>query len=304
MAIKLRSYNFKKDYERVGKFLLNNYKIQTAIPFNWCQPRWEYMHFHPYMDERDLYDVLNKIGIWEDKGKIVGVVHFEDELGQAYFEYSPDYLFLKKEMLDYALQNLGKELESGRKFIKVFVNEFDKEFEELVKKEKFTKDSKSSEINSSMKISLKKLKYSLPKRFNIQSLADENDLTKLHRILHRGFNHQGEPLPEGIEGRKKMQSAPNYNKSLNIVAVEPKNGNYVSICGSWYDSVNNFVYIEPVATNPDYRFLGLGKAVVLEAIKRNYEIGATLALVGSFQDFYKAIGFKYYFTNNCWVKYF
>jgi hypothetical protein len=46
----------------------------------------------------------------------------------------------------------------------------------------------------------------------------------MDRVLWRGFNHPGEPPADGIEGRKKMQSVPNFNKDLKIVTVAP-NGN-------------------------------------------------------------------------------
>ena len=38
---------------------------------NWLQPAWEYMHTHPSLDEASL----DRIGIWESAGDIVGVAH-------------------------------------------------------------------------------------------------------------------------------------------------------------------------------------------------------------------------------------
>ena len=48
-----------------------------------------------------------------------------------------------------------------------------------------------------------------------------------------------------------MQSGPHFRKDLTIV-VEAPNGEFVSYCGMWYDAVNRFGYVEPVATDPDY----------------------------------------------------
>jgi hypothetical protein len=36
---------------------------------------WEYMHSHPYLDKI----ALDKIGIWEDAGELVRVVHLIEE---------------------------------------------------------------------------------------------------------------------------------------------------------------------------------------------------------------------------------
>ena len=60
---------------------------------------------------------------------------------------------------------------------------------------------------------------------------------------------------------------------------------------------------EMVATDPDYRRLRLGKAAVLEGIRRCAELGAKEAFVGSDQLFYQTIGFQKVYNTECWVKY-
>ena len=67
---------------------------------------------------------------------------------------------------------------------------------------------------------------------------------------------------------------------------------------------NHVAYIEPVATDPDYRRMGLGKAAVLECVRRSSILGADVAWVGSGLEFYLAIGFKKMFDVFPWVKYF
>ena len=118
----------------------------------------------------------------------------------------------------------------------------------------------------------------LPEGFIFKSLARDNDLKKIHRVLHRGFNHPGKPLEDEIEDRKKMQSGPNFRADLTIVVQAP-DGNFVTYCGMWYDKVNHFGYVEPVATDPDYRRRGLGCATVLESIRRCGREGADIAYV-------------------------
>jgi predicted N-acetyltransferase YhbS len=68
----------------------------------------------------------------------------------------------------------------------------------------------------------------------------------------------------------------------------------------WYDKRSKSALVEPVATEPAYRKMGLGKAAVLEGIKRCGELGATRAIVGSSQQFYYNIGFRPYATSTWW----
>ena len=144
---------------------------------------------------------------------------------------------------------------------------------------------------------------SLPGGFRLKSLADDCDWVKIHRVLWRGFDHEGEAPEDGIEDRKTMELVPGYRRDLKIVVESPE-GDFVSFAGTWYDSVNKIAYIEPVATDPDYRRMGLGRAAVLEGIRRCGELGATVAFVGSDQAFYKAIGFEVLFRHHCWLEYF
>ena len=109
--------------------------------------------------------------------------------------------------------------------------------------------------------------------------------------MYRGFDHPGEPPADGVEGRKKMQSAPNFRKSLNII-LESSDGDFASYCGMWYEPNHKIAYVEPFATDPDYRRMGLGTAAVLEGIRRCGELGATVAYVGTARAFYLNIGFK------------
>ena len=64
---------------------------------NWLQPRWEYMHFHPLIKQLDL----SKIGVVEERGKILGVIHFEHAEWQVYFQLRPGYNHIKTNLFDY-----------------------------------------------------------------------------------------------------------------------------------------------------------------------------------------------------------
>jgi len=68
----------------------------------------------------------------------------------------------------------------------------------------------------------------------------------------------------------------------------------------WYDSDTNYALVEPVATDPQYRMMGLGKAAVLEAVLRCGKLGAKKAYVGSLQQFYYNIGFYPVSTETFW----
>jgi predicted N-acetyltransferase YhbS len=299
MSIQLRSYVHENDYDRVGDFLIETFHPGLFF-LNWLQPRWEYMHYHPYIKDLDL----SKIGIAEDDGEIVGVVHFEHQEGQIYFQVHPEHDSVKEILFDYAEGTFrGKSTKDGRDYLALFINEHDKVLEALAQKYGFEKRSDFSEEQSRYILNHPIPEVGLPEGFALQSLADENDYYKINQVLWRGFNHEGPAPEEEVQTRKDMQKAPNFRKDLNIVAVAP-NGNYVSYSGIWVVGANRIAYVEPVATDPDYRRMGLGKAAVLECVRRSKALGAEIAWVGSGQEFYKAIGFSKMFDVYPWVKYY
>ena len=142
---------------------------------------------------------------------------------------------------------------------------------------------------------------SLPDGFRMTSFAEDNDFSQISRIIFRGFNNGDEPPATHAEAIRKMQTAPNYRKDLNIAIVSPE-GNFIAYAGTWFEPENGFAYVEPVCTDPDYRRMGLARTALFEGIRRCGEMGAVVAYVGSALPIYRSMGFKKLYTCNCWAK--
>ena len=286
------------DFAAISDFLYSLYQPNNRDG-NWFQPIWEYAYTHPWFDE----EAVPRIGIWEDAGTMVAVTQYELHLGEAFFQVHPAYVHLKPEMLTHAEQHLTGTTDQGKRYLKAYVNDCDTAFEHVMRSRGYEKEPASHRPMSQFVIRDPFPPIRLPDGFRLKSLADDNDLAKIDRVLWRGFNHRGEPPADSPKGRKKMQSGPHFREDLTIV-VEAPNGAFVAFGGLWFDPVNRFGYVEPVATDPDYRRRGLGTAAVLEGIRRCGELGATVAYVGTDMPFYLAMGFKKLFALNCWIRHF
>jgi GNAT superfamily N-acetyltransferase len=286
MTITFRNFTsqpgFTEDFLRVREFLVR-INTQNPIHYDFEWGRWEWGFSLPYLDTTNL----SKIGVWEDKDKIVAVVTYEQGLGDAYFCLDPQHASLKTDML-YHAQNTLRSIEGK---IKVLINNADREFQRIAAGHGF-KPTQNSEATAVMDIDPQSISYTLPQGYSITSLADSYDLIKFNQVLWRGFNHEGEPpiTEKQLEERRISLSGPHLNHNLCIAVVAP-NGEFASYCGMWYDARTEYALVEPVATDPTYRKLGLGKAAVLEAIKRCGLLGAKQAYVGSSQQFYYQLGF-------------
>lgn len=301
MTIINRPYNHETDYQKVSEFLIKHY-IPGNADGNWLEPEWEYANFHPALDS----DHMNHWRIWEVEGEIIGFNHYEWRMGEGFFQFHPEFRHLREEMLDYAEKFLtGVSSKDGRKYLLAYVNDYDEPLLDLLTNRGYQK--KPDEIRPLYRFEIPEHfpEIILPEGFHLTSLAEDCDWAKVHRVMWRGFNHPGEP-PDGEEeliSRQKMFDTPKARRDLKI-AVKAPNGDFVAFCGMFFDDNNHFAYVEPVATDPDYRRLGLGKAAVLEGIRRCAELGAKEAFVGSDQLFYQAIGFRKVYDTECWVKYF
>jgi GNAT superfamily N-acetyltransferase len=293
MNIKFRNYKndtrFGGDYYEICNFLKRiNQSTVTTPNFLWA--RWVWMISRPVDNE----NLKNKIGIWEDDGKIVALATYELTFGEVFVCVDSDYDFLKEEIINYAKQNLSK---SGS--LKVAISDYDRSFQRLALKNGFRPTQEKQNV-SAIEIS-DELKYELPDGFRVISMAEDWDFLQYNRVMWRGFDHEGEAQQDEdeIQWRKTMLSSPHIKPELTIAIVAP-NGNYVSHCGLWYSPGENYSYVEPVATDPEYRKLGLGKAAVYEAILRAKKLGAKEAYVVTSKQFYYNIGFTPLTTETWW----
>jgi predicted N-acetyltransferase YhbS len=298
MKTKQTSYDEKKHYNDVYQMLTEAFPM-TGAYVQWMPPRWEYMHYHPNLNRSEL----SKIGIWTEDDRIVGVATYEDNLGDAYLATLPTHRNLRNEMVQYAQQHLHKKQKNGDGYLRIFCSDCDNELEAILKENNFKKDCTFLEYRgvTQWDTRCEIPSIDLPSGYRLKSLQVDNDLQKIDRVLWRGFNHPGEPPLDGLNDRKLMQSTPNYDLSLNFVVENPK-GEFVSYSGVWLVPTKKSAYIEPVATDPDYRRMGLGQAAVLACIHECKKRGMDRVIVESAQPFYVAMGFNKIFSIFPWTK--
>jgi len=283
MSVTFRNYSdkttYSDDYRKVRDFLIriNTEKLTTPRmlwgAWDWARPF--------YWNNEDA----DKIGLWEDNGKLVALATYESGLGEAFLCLDESYPSLKYDLIVYAKENLHN---NGN--LTLSLPDGDRDFARIAIAQDFLPTESNDRV---LTLDIDVLQeYLLPENYSFISMADDWNWYQFDRVMWRGFNHEGRPSydDDSMSKRKHIASLPMLKPELKICVVAP-DGNYVSHCGTWYQPGDFYCYVEPVATDPDYRKMGLGKAVVLEAIRRCGELGAKQAVVGSNQQFYFNIGF-------------
>src|SRR5215469_7982682 len=101
---------------------------------------------------------------------------------------------------------------------------------------------------------------------------------------------------EGYEG---VRRTPAYRGDLHVL-VEAPDGTMAASTIMWLDEVNKTAEFEPVGTHPDYRRLGLGRAMLLHGMQLARQAGAdhmTVACLGApghprARGLYYSVGFR------------
>lgn len=269
-----------KDYEDVRAFLLK--RADPGYTFG----RWDWMVTHPNL----MPEALPRIGLWKEGEELVAVALFDCRPGRAYLLELPGYADIRAEMLEYAQRELRGE-DGG---FRLMVREGDVALETIAANAGYIA-TPDREPEAVFDIGATSMEYALPEGFRITDMEETFDLGKYGEALWYGFGH-GEDGPfEPTEEDSKIgtSSMLRINVDLRLkVAVLAPNGRFAAYCGMWYDPRSEFAVVEPVVTQPQFRKRGLGRAAVLEGIRRCGELGAKRAYVGSSQQFYYSIGFR------------
>ena len=96
---------------------------------------------------------------------------------------------------------------------------------------------------------------------------------------------------------RRLRGAPGYAPELDLVAVGP-DGSFGAYCLCWRDRASGSGLFEPLGTHPDFRGRGLGRAVMVEGLRRLRASGANASLVTAFSTneaaagLYRSVGFR------------
>lgn len=264
---------FNNRYIEILKFLQCNADKGHNEHFHWGRLNW--MMAHPYLDS----EILPQIALFKDSyGAVVGVVTFDTCYRDGwYILHSVSDEKLLRQMTEYICGVDSAPI--------IKANLDDIALCKLLQEENYKMQYSESVLTMDLS---RDLYYRLPTGFRINTPNEQIDERQWQLVIHRGFDNDGIPQTpsDEVAQAQKHLLAHEYVKTFVI-----KNGEYVAHCGVWFDG-GKTAYIEPVATVPEYRGKGLGRAVVYEALLRAKNRGAKRAVVLSDQSFYSHIGMQ------------
>jgi len=295
MHVKIEHYPNKKgcidQYHQIRDFLIEIEDTEYSFA------RWDWMITHSMTKAEDL----DKIALWKEEGRIVGLVIFDIVPDMVFIRTLKTHKHLRQAMVEYAMENfvVGQ-------MVKIMIQDDDRDLQSVVYKNGF-KPSNHKEFTSILLVDETSIDYDIPNVFKMVSLKEAPSVYQYYRLFWRGFNHELEgegPYQHSDKKEKegKQEIFRENNRLDHKIIIQNEKGDHICFCGLWYDHKLDFAIVEPLATDPDYRRLGLAKACMYEGIKRVKKEGAKRIIVNTSKQFYYNRGFRPYRTQTLWEK--
>ena len=141
------------------------------------------------------------------------------------------------------------------------------------------------------------IEAAIPAGFTLRSLAgayEANAYVALHRAAFKSTLMT-------LNWRLRTLRALQYRPGLDLVAVAP-DGQLVGFCVGWLDDERYIGQVEPIGVHPNFQHLGLGRALLIEMLRRFKAHNASSVLVETentrleAQALYASVGFRPFHT--------
>ena len=279
------------DYGKLHDFLVESGNTEYPYArFDWMMTNW------PYLEDR----YLERIGLWEDGGKILGAVLFDHSLDVLFPLVLPGYESLYPAMYDYAKEHMVRE--DHPEFL-IYARDTDTALQKALTGKGMVPTDEIESV-AAFDLSVEIPAPNISAGFHITSLAEHRDYRQYMKCLFRGFGHEENGEIFSFTEENQANCAKAYERchvdlSLKLSVVD-RDGMYAAHAGAWYDKASRIALVEPVCTIPEYRRMGLAREAVFEGLRRVRAMGAKIAVVGSDQPFYYALGFVPHSTGTVW----
>ncbi|MFW9996735.1 MAG: GNAT family N-acetyltransferase [Candidatus Odinarchaeota archaeon] len=300
MLIQSHPYNKDKDFDSVMKFLAELYE-RTGSYENWFPDRFENSS-----DTRE-----DGVRIWEEindtivpaKRDIVALTT-RDSPRDFFLHVDPDYRQLEREMIEWIEQHFRGMKKDGTKVEQLRINilEGNTQREALLADLGF----RNEQIYGYYRIRRGNSPvpdHACPENFEIRAIK-RAEFEQQALMIRRVFGHGEWFTAEVLEW---IANCSFYREEIDLVAVTP-DGIIASFCTFRLDPHSKITSLEPMGTNPDFRRLGLGKALLTEGIKRSMKYNPPFFYIDGAANtpaanrLYDATGFTEKYAINSWIK--
>lgn len=283
-----RAFAVDDDYMAVRQFLIDSYSGFDRL-FNWGIDRWDVLRYSSNAGGELTGDRLweRYVRIWEDDGRIVGVIHPEDG-GDLHIEIDAEYRHLESEMYGWGERHVAPP-RGGDAAPATFAKTFDAHRRDVLQQRGWQAAGGAG----------------FTRRRSLETPLPDGPVADGYTVRSLDLTHDAEgraAVSRSVFGSKRtatlakvLADAPTYRSDLDLAAFAT-DGTLAAHTTVWLDEINRYIVFEPVGTHAEHRRRGLASAVMAEGMRRAVASGATMAYVGSGYEspaniLYESLGF-------------
>lgn len=244
-----------------------------------------------------MYDPQQIVRLWEDAaGNLIGWAMLYPVWNSFEVQVHPDdrYLTLENDIIAWAEHEvfpLMQALSPDNNNIQVNVFDSDSRRQSVLEMRGYTRGELILYI-STRPLDDKLPQPQIPDGFSIRSITGKEEADKIVTLINAGFGWDWR-----AKDYQKIMQFPGYTPTNERVVVAP-DGRFASSCFLLPDTHNRTSMFENVVTHPDFRRLGLAKALLQGCMQVMKHQGFTVAQVphhsklGPAQALYSSVGFE------------
>ena len=274
------------DFWRIRTFLREVFLASDRSPRCWQAADLDYWRWH--WSENLEQGALDDFFLWETADGRIAAALTHGDVGVNYLQVHPDAQSreLEEAMIRVAEREMTIAVDGGGRKLAILADEDDHEREEMLRSrgyERFVSPDygerkRGRDLDSPVNVP------EVPSGYRLQSMGDPSALPARSLASWRAF-HPDEP-DDGADPTgswyANVQRAPMYRRDLDVVVVA-EDGEIASFCTALFDDVTRTGLLVLVGTATGHQRRGLGRTVVLEAMRRLKAMGATWATVYSYE---------------------
>ncbi|MFW9922535.1 MAG: GNAT family N-acetyltransferase [Candidatus Thorarchaeota archaeon] len=269
MPLNMKSFIWDNDFNQIHDFITEIFLLSPSARY-WNPNRFENRKFGPCGIEYTNKDD-ERVKIWEiisdDRAsKKIVAISIEENESYYWILTHPKYKKYEIEIIQYIeKQSYASKKKKNISHVEIFINslEDDKDRVKLLLELGYKNLGRDS-YNRIRPIDMPVQQYYLPRGFSIRHVDIENDFEQYRSVIGSVFGHCKNM---SFKQAQHYTTASFYHSELDIVAVDELD-NFAAFCTFRFDPKSKIVELEPVGTHPKYRKMGLGKAIILEGLKR------------------------------------
>jgi GNAT superfamily N-acetyltransferase len=283
MSLTLRRYQGEEDYWRMRAFLREVFLRNGRRELSWHVARLDYWRWHFILNCDSCGPLEEVTYLWETEGGQIAAVLHPVFGGEAYLHVHPAYRSsaLEDEMLACAEEHLAANTREGQRWLSTEAHRDDTERQRILALRGY------SLYGHPVRHWRRDLDGPLPELpappgYTIRAMGDVAEFPARSWASWRAF-HPNDPDDDydGWEWYHNVQAGPLYRRDLDIVAVT-ENAEIAAFSTLWYDDVTRSAVCVLVGTVPEHQRRGLGRAVVLDGLRRLQRMGGTRAFANGY----------------------